>query len=38
MIDDDGATNKNALKIRITDAYLEALKKIYKEVRIVGLP
>lgn len=38
MIDEDGATNKNALKIRITDAYLEALKKIYKEVKIVGLP
>ena len=38
MIDDEGKTNKNALKIRITDAYLEALKKIYSQVQIVGLP
>ena len=38
MIDSEGHTNKNALKIRITDAYLEALKKIYGEVKIIGLP
>ena len=38
MIDDKGNINQNALKIRITDNYLETLSKIYKEVKIVGLP
>jgi len=38
MIDEDGQVNQNALKIRITDNYLEALGKIYSEVKVLGLP
>lgn len=38
MIDENGRMNQNALKIRITDNYLETLTKIYSEVKIVGLP
>ena len=38
MIDDNGNINQNALKIRITENYLDTLSKIYKEVKIVGLP
>lgn len=38
MIDSKGQVNSNALKIRITEDYLHALSKIYKEVKIVGLP
>jgi len=30
MLDADGKPNQNALKIRITDAYLDALSKIYE--------
>ena len=38
MIDADGKINQNALKIRITDNYLEALSRIYNEVKVLGLP
>lgn len=38
MVDEKGRVNQNALKMRITDNYLDALTKIYKEVKIVGLP
>ena len=38
MVDENGRMNQNALKIRITDVYLETLAKIYSEVKIVGLP
>ena len=38
MLDADGKPNQNALKIRITDAYLDALSKIYEQVKIVGIP
>ena len=38
MIDENGNVNQNALKLRITDNYLETLSRIYSEVKIVGLP
>lgn len=38
MIDENGKVNENALKIRITDNYIDTLSQIYKEVKIVGLP
>ena len=38
MIDSNGNINTNALKIRITENYLDTVSKIYKEVKIVGLP
>lgn len=38
MIDEQGEVQANALKLRITDQYLEALDKIYNEVKLVGLP
>ena len=38
MIDANGNINTNALKIRITENYLDTVSKIYKEVKIVGLP
>jgi len=38
MIDAQGNVNSNALKVRITESYLDALSKIYGEVKIVGLP
>ena len=38
MVDEKGVVNSNALKVRITDNYLDALRKIYHEVKIVGLP
>ena len=37
MIDENGNVNQNALKLRITDNYLETLSRIYSEVKIVGL-
>jgi hypothetical protein len=38
MVDEFGQVNSNALKVRITESYLDALSKIYGEVKIVGLP
>ena len=38
MINEEGKVNQNALRILITDKYLDTLSKIYKEVKIVGLP
>ena len=38
MIDENGNINQNALKIRITENYLDTISNIYKEVKIVGLP
>ena len=38
MVDETGHVNQNALKMRITDNYLQTLNKIFKEVKIVGLP
>ena len=38
MIDENGKMNQNALKIRITENYLDTLGRIYKEVKIVSLP
>lgn len=38
MIDENGEVNSNALKVRITEQYLDTLSKIYKEVKLVGLP
>ena len=38
MIDENGNINQNALRIRITENYLDTISKIYKEVKIVGLP
>ena len=38
MLDVSGQVNSNALKVRITEQYLETLSKIYKEVKLVGLP
>ena len=35
---EDGSVNKNALRLRLTDAYLDTLKKVYQEVKLVGLP
>ena len=37
-MDENGNVNQNALKLRITDNYLETLSRIYSEVKIVGLP
>lgn len=30
--------NRNALRLRLTDAYLDTLKKVYQTVKLVGLP
>ena len=30
--------NRNALRLRLTDAYLDTLSKVYEEVKLVGLP
>jgi len=38
MLDVNGKPNQNALKIRITDAYLDTLSQIYDKVKIVGIP
>lgn len=38
MVDENGQVNSNALKVRITEQYLDTLSKIYKEVKLVGLP
>ena len=38
MLTQDGSVNKNALRLRLTDAYLDTLKKVYQEVKLVGLP
>ena len=38
MIDENGRMNQNALKIRITEQYLDTLGRIYSEAKIVGLP
>ena len=38
MIDENGKMNQNALKIRITENYLDTLGRIYNEVKIVSLP
>jgi len=38
MIDENGVMNQNALKISITQKYLDTLSRIYAEVKIVGLP
>ena len=38
LISDDGRVNANAMKLRLTDTYLETLNRVYSEVKLVGLP
>lgn len=38
MIDEHGKVNQNALQMKITDNYLDTISRVYKEVKIVGLP
>lgn len=38
MLDDEGNVNEAAMKIRITDKYIEALSKIYSEAKLISLP
>ena len=38
MVDESGKMNVNALRIRITDSYVETLSRIYDEVKLVGIP
>jgi len=37
-VDENGNVNRNALRLRLTDTYLDTLKKVYSEVKLVGLP